>query len=290
MIEPGLAASLAVALGAPLRAARRVGGGSIADAYALELSDGGRAFLKTHPSLPAEAFEREAEGLAFLAETGAVQVPRVLAVGAHEGRGFLALELIETRGHSASPEGDEELGRGLARLHTAPAPGAGPSRANYLATLPQDNTSEPSWAEFYRRRRLEPLVARALARGVAPSALAQRFDQLYRVLAERVGPPEPPARLHGDLWGGNRVVGARGESWLIDPAVYVGHREVDLAMMRLFGGFPRRVFEAYAEAAPLSPGHEQRVPLYQLYPLLAHLVMFGSGYLGEVEDALARVL
>ena len=133
-------------------------------------------------------------------------------------------------------------------------------------------------------------MSRALARGVATASLAQRFDRLYDVLEQRVGPPEPPARLHGDLWGGNRVVDARGDSWLIDPAVYAGHREVDLAMMRLFGGFSSKVWSAYREAAPLSPGHEDRVPLYQLYPLLAHLVMFGGSYLGEVEDALDRLV
>ncbi|HEX2673741.1 MAG TPA: fructosamine kinase family protein, partial [Polyangiaceae bacterium] len=112
-------------------------------------------------------------------------------------------------------------------------------------------------------------------------------EQLFDVLPERVGAPEPPARLHGDLWSGNVHVDERGAPCLIDPAVYGGHREMDLAMMRLFGGFSERVFAAYAEAFPLSPGHERRVQLYQLYPLLVHVNLFGGSYLGSLQQALS---
>jgi fructosamine-3-kinase len=115
------------------------------------------------------------------------------------------------------------------------------------------------------------------------------FDRLLARLEECVGPPEPPARLHGDLWGGNAMVDEQGMPCLIDPAVYGGHREVDLAMMRLFGGFAPRVFSAYAEAFPLAPGHEERVPLYQLYFLMVHVNLFGGSYVASVEHALARV-
>ncbi len=289
MIDAGLAAAIGDALGRPIESARRAAGGSIAESYAVTLEGGERAFVKTHATLPAAAFLREAEGLAYLAETRTVRVPRVLATGELDGRGFLALELLKIGG-SSSAQQEEAFGRSLALLHATSAPRFGLAAPNHLATLPQDNTEGPSWAEFYRTRRLAPLVSRALARGVATASLARRFDQLYDLLEQRVGPPEPPARLHGDLWGGNRVVDARGDSWLIDPSVYAGHREVDLAMMRLFGGFSSKVWSAYQEAAPLAPGHQDRVPLYQLYPLLAHLVMFGGSYLGQVEDALARVL
>ena len=115
-----------------------------------------------------------------------------------------------------------------------------------------------------------------------------------QALVERLlavgGPLEPPARLHGDLWAGNRLVDRSGSSWLVDPAAHGGHREFDLAMMRLFGGFGPRVFEAYAEAWPLAPGWEDRIPLYQLYPLLVHVNLFGGSYLGSVRQALRRVL
>jgi fructosamine-3-kinase len=114
------------------------------------------------------------------------------------------------------------------------------------------------------------------------------FEQLFARVPALVGPPEPPARLHGDLWGGNLMHDAGGAPCLVDPAVYAGHREIDLAMMRLFGGFGARVFAAYEEAYPLAPGSLDRVPLYQLYPLMVHVNLFGGGYAGQVERILAR--
>ncbi|HEY6729066.1 MAG TPA: fructosamine kinase family protein, partial [Polyangiaceae bacterium] len=128
------------------------------------------------------------------------------------------------------------------------------------------------------------------AQGLADSGLAQKFDKLYAKLPDLCGPPEPPARLHGDLWGGNLHVDEDGAPVLIDPAVYGGHREVDLAMMRLFGGFGADVFSAYREAYPLASGHADRVPLYQLYPLMVHVNLFGPGYRGGVERALSRYI
>ena len=116
------------------------------------------------------------------------------------------------------------------------------------------------------------------------------FERLFGALLELVGPEEPPARLHGDLWGGNLLCDDAGAPCLIDPAVYGGHREIDLAMMRLFGGFGGRVFDAYDEAFPLPDGHEERVPLYQLYPLMVHVNLFGGGYGASVEAALQRLV
>lgn len=264
-------------------------GGSIAVAYFAEL-EGRPVFLKTHPSLPAAAFARERDGLAWLAATRTVSVPEVIAASADDDPvGFLLLERI-TIASRVSPDADERFGRALAALHRCPAPlglsgPAGPVD-NFLATLPQPNMPAPSWARFYAERRLLPLAARATSRGLFPSAIARKLDKLVDGLERRVGPDEPSAHLHGDLWGGNRVVAASGESYLIDPAVYGGHREIDLAMMQLFGGFSARVFAAYDEVYPRAQGHEERVALYQLYPLLAHLVMFGAGYAGEVEAAL----
>ena len=109
-------------------------------------------------------------------------------------------------------------------------------------------------------------------------------------LPELGGPTEPPARLHGDLWAGNRLVGADGENWLIDPAAHGGHREFDLAMMRLFGGFGADCFAAYADVFPLADGWERRVPLHQLAPLAVHAIKFGGAYVGATQHALAVVL
>ncbi|HEV8547695.1 MAG TPA: fructosamine kinase family protein, partial [Polyangiaceae bacterium] len=136
--------------------------------------------------------------------------------------------------------------------------------------------------------RLEPQLRRASDAGRVTAALRRRFEELFARLPELVGPEEPPARLHGDLWGGNLHVDEQGAPCLIDPAAYGGHREVDLAMMRLFGGFSERVFSAYAESFPLAAGHAERTDLYQLYPLLVHVNLFGGGYGASVERALSR--
>jgi fructosamine-3-kinase len=204
---------------------------------------------------------------------------------AHE-RGLLILEHVAPAARRAGF--DDELGRGLAALHRFGARGFGLDHDNYCGRVPQRNEPLPTWAEFYRARRLEPLVRAAADRELLDAALVERFDRLFSKLDDLVGPREPPARLHGDLWGGNLHVDELGAPCLVDPAAYGGHREIDLAMMRLFGGFSPRVFAAYAEAAPLAPGHEGRVALHQLYPLLVHVALFGGAWVGPVGRALSR--
>ncbi|MCC6900112.1 MAG: fructosamine kinase family protein [Polyangiaceae bacterium] len=270
------------ALGGRIERTMRLSGGDINDAFAAELVDGRRVFVKTNADAPADLFVAEAEGLGWLADAGAIAVPAVLAVGDD----FLVLELIEPGRRRA--DFDEVLGRALAALHSRGASGFGHGRDNFIGRLPQDNHAETDWATFYRERRLAPMVSRA--QGLLGRRLCDSFERLSARLAELVGPAEPPARLHGDLWGGNLHATAGGEPCLIDPAAYGGHREMDLAMMRLFGGFAPRVFAAYHEALPLAPGHEGRVDLYQLYPLLVHVNLFGAGYVAGVQRALERYL
>jgi protein-ribulosamine 3-kinase len=174
-------------------------------------------------------------------------------------------------------------------LHRAGAPGFGLDHDNFIGRLPQANGPLATWAEFYRQRRLLPQLRRAVDGHLASAAMRRGFDYLLPRLEELVGPPEPPARLHGDLWAGNAIVDERGQPCLIDPAVHGGHRELDLGMMRLFGGFSARVFAAYEEAFPLAPGSEARVPLYQLYFLMVHVNLFGGSYVASVESALGRL-
>jgi fructosamine-3-kinase len=284
---------LAVAVGDALRgqvlSVVETGGGGISATYRVTI-DGGRAvFVKTISDASPGMYTAEAEGLAWLAETRAVRVPEVLAVNDDDAglvRRFLVLTWIDQ--HLPAPDHDEQLGRDLARLHSTQAPSFGLDRDNYIADLPQSNTPHDSWAEFYRAERLEPLLRRAIDAGLLPTDAINVFDRLLAILPELVGPPEPPARLHGDLWRGNVLAGLRGEPWLVDPAVYGGHREMDLAMMKLFGGFGDRCYTAYDEAFPLADGHEERVPLCQLYPLLVHVVMFGGGYASSVMQAARR--
>jgi fructosamine-3-kinase len=278
------------ALGSAVASSHTVSGGDINEVSELHLADGRVVFVKTNDDAEPGMLPAEARGLRWLDEARALRVPRVLAVSDGGRPAFLALERI-TPGRRR-PDFDERLGRGLAALHRFGAPGFGLDHDNFIGSLPQSNepVAAPGWAPFYRDRRLEPQLRRAGAAGLASAALRRGCERLFGVLEERVGPPEPPARLHGDLWGGNLLVDETGDPCLIDPAVHGGHREVDLAMMRLFGGFSRRVFDAYDEAAPLAPGADERVPLYQLYFLLAHVNLFGGSYLGSAERALAAVI
>jgi fructosamine-3-kinase len=288
-VNPQLAATLTERLGDHIVGARSQAGGCINDAWRVELAAGGVLFVKSHTRPPARFFEVEAAALSWLAEgtddDGSVAVPRVVA-WSDAAPAFLAMEWIEPDARPRHDAGEEALGRGLAALHRAGAPSFGWARDGYVGDLPQPNGERPSWADFYRTRRLEPLARRAVDRGTLPPAAAPALDALFARLDELVGPTEPPARLHGDLWAGNRIVGAGGRSWLVDPAPYGGHREMDLAMMRLFGGFGARAFAAYHESHPLADGHHERLPLYQLYPLLVHVTLFGSGYASQVMRAL----
>lgn len=280
-----LGAVLGERLGKLVTDLRPLGGGDINDAFAVTLADGTEMFLKTRLDAPKEMFPAEARGLAWLEEAKAIRIPHVLLVSRPEDPPFLLLELI--RSGRRVPDFDERLGRALARLHRFGAPTFGLDRDNFIGNLPQSNRARASFADFYREQRLEPQVARARDAGHFGVRELRRFDALFSRLDELVGPPEPPARLHGDLWGGNLHVDERGEPCLIDPAVYGGHREIDWGMMQLFGGFGPRVLAAYRESYPLAPGFEERVALFQLYPLLVHVNLFGSGYVGQVMSALS---
>jgi fructosamine-3-kinase len=288
-MDARLEASLGSALGSRVMGARPLSGGDINDAYAVRLADGREVFVKSNVRAPNDMFVAEARGLAWLAEAKSLRVPAVLAAsGANELTPFLALELI--RPAPRAPDFDERLGRGLAALHRHGAPVFGLDHDNYIGRLPQKNTFAVTWAEFYRVRRLGAQLKAAVDAGLATVRMRRDFERLFLQMDALCGPHEPPARLHGDLWGGNMIADDRGEACLIDPAVYGGHREIDLAMMKLFGGFGPRVFAAYKEAFPLADGYRERVALYQLYPLMVHVNLFGSGYVPQVESALGRLV
>lgn len=263
-------------------AARRVAGGDLNEAWAVDLAGGARAFVKTRAGAPAGEYAAEAAGLRWLGEAGALRVPRVLSAGDDH----LALEWIEPG--ALSPAGAEELGRGLAALHRAGADAFGAPWPMRLGPVVLANEPGSDWPSFYAQRRLLPLAARARDAGAMTAAGVAAVERVAARVAELAGPPEPPARLHGDLWGGNVLAGADGRPWLIDPAAYGGHREVDLAMLRLFGAPDPRALAAYAEAYPLAAGHDERVALWQLLPLLVHAVLFGGGYGASAERAARR--
>ncbi|HEV2812216.1 MAG TPA: fructosamine kinase family protein [Solirubrobacteraceae bacterium] len=268
--------------GRAVTASRRIAGGDINDAYAVELDGGTRAFVKTRDTVAAGEYATEAAALRWLGEPGAIRVPGVLEAG----EDFLALEWLDEDRLDA--EGEEELGRGLALVHAAGAdrlgaapPGAGSELRLGPLLLPNDPA--PDWPAFYAERRLLPLLERARLSRDGRAAVERVCSRIH----DLAGPPEPPARLHGDLWSGN-VLASGGRPYLIDPAAYGGHREVDLAMLRLFGSPGPCFLAAYEEVAPLAPGHEDRVELYQLFPLLVHAALFGGGYAASAERAARR--
>lgn len=270
----------------PIRDAAPVPGGCVSDALRVT-TDGGPVFLKHDPRAPAGMFEVEADALRALAEPDTMlRVPAVLG----HGERWLALEWLEPG--RASAGADDRLGHGLARLHSTRSDRWGWHRQGYIGPLPQQNHPSDDWPEFWRASRLEPQLRRARDAGAAVGPeddWARLFAELPNALPAAEG--DGASLLHGDLWSGNTFVTAAGDAALVDPATYFGHREVDLAMADLFGGFGPRFRAAYTEAWPLSPGYpEVRRGIYQLYYLLVHVNLFGGGYAARTRGVLNDVL
>ncbi len=281
-MNPALRDEIARAINNEIVKVEPVGGGDINDAYLLTIAEYGAVFAKTNEHAPAGMFAAEANGLAWLRDGTRLgsppgerfKIPEVIA----SGDTWLVLEGL---GLGGRPE-PAAFGRALAGLHRSGAPSFGLDADNFLAMLPQDNKPEPDWPTFYVERRLRPLCTRA---GLGLDA---KLDRL-RARTDVFGPVEPPARLHGDLWWGN--VGSVGsDPSIFDPAVYGGHREIDLAMLALFGGLPDALIAAYDEVFPLADHWRERIALHQLYPLAAHACLFGGGYGAQVKRALGQYL
>ncbi len=273
----------------PYRMGKALSGGCINDCFAVH-TGAGPVFVKTNASVPPGFFAAEKDGLDALgsARTSLV-IPRVLALHpgtAGTGRQTLVLEWLEP-----APADDatwEALGRGLAELHRRAAARHGFSSDNFLGATPQPNGWMDDWAGFFAERRLGHMLRLLEGRGVLPSDARRTYDALLRKLPELLSHAPAPSLLHGDLWAGNFLATTRGPA-LLDPASHHGDRECDLAMMRLFGGFPPIVFDAYAEAWPLPDGWKERQPVYRLYHLLNHQYLFGAPY-GAQALAEARAL
>ena len=278
-----LGQALESALGTDVTESAPISGGDTAAAFRVRLADGRTVFAKTHPSPPAGFFEREASDLVWLADAEALLVPQVLAVS-DDPPAFLALSWVEPG--SGRPATEAAFGSGLAELHRAGAACFGRVDRRTTGSLALPNEPTDTWAQFYAESRLRPLARIASDRRSLPAVSLARIEQVAGHLDDMGGPVEPPARLHGDLWAGNRIVDVEGVSWLIDPASHGGHREFDLAMMRVFGGFGAEAFEAYDDAFQLADGWQARVPLHQLAPLVVHAIKFGGAYVGAVADAI----
>ena len=269
-----------------------ISGGCIADARVATFEDGSKVFVKCAAGAP-EMFRREAEGLRALAAAKAIRVPEVLAVDEQS----LVLEMIrqapKKRGFA------EAFGQDFAMLHRHRGKACGFPHDNFIGSTRQPNQpldgpweqavdDGSAWPEFFMERRLRFQVRLATSEGYGHE-LERLLDRAEARIIELLSAAiEVPGILHGDLWSGNFIVDDHGEACLIDPAVYYGHREADLAMTRLFGGFEPAFYNAYAEAWPLAPGHEDRLPIYQLYHVLNHLNLFGGGYFGQSKRILQR--
>ena len=285
-IAAAVRTAVARELGIGIENARSVAGGCISPAYQLECTDGTRLFLKTNADGPAGMLEQEALSLARIGATATVRVPRVIATTPE----WLALEWLEpARGDD---HGWRELGGELAHLHRCTPERAacyGWEAPNFIGSLPQANDCMHEWPAFWRERRLLPQLQRA--RTQLGGTTMTKFERLLDGLGERLAAAadDGPSLLHGDLWAGNVHFTTEGAA-VIDPSSYYGHREVDLAMAALFGGFPQSFFDAYLAEWPLADGDALRRPIYQLYYLLVHVNLFGGGYVAQTRRTLDEAL
>jgi fructosamine-3-kinase len=259
---------------------RPVGGGFICRTYAARTGAGAPVFAKTMADPPTRFFEAEAIGLDLLRVTQGPPVPAVRAVGP-DG---LVLDWVEAASPSAESAG--RFGRALATLHRDGGGSRfGAAQSGYVATVPLDNTEAADWPTFYAACRLGPALAQARALGVLEAGDAAAVRAVVERIAELAGPPEPPARLHGDLWSGN-LIWTADDVWLVDAAAaHDGHRETDLAMLMLFGAPHLEVIlSAYDEVYPRAAGWQRRLALHQVHPLLIHAIIFGGSYIGSVAE------
>jgi fructosamine-3-kinase len=230
-------------------------------------------------------FEKESRGLTLLKSANCIDVPEVIHVAEAEDIQFIILSFVKA-GRRAKNYWTL-LGEQLANLHRNTHTHFGLDHDNYIGSLIQRNVLTENWIDFFIQYRLEVQLSLAERERKITSDIRKQFDVLYKKLPDLL-PQEKPALLHGDLWSGNVMVNEKGEPALIDPAVYYGHREAELAFTQLFGGFEQEFYGAYQNAFPLSAGFNSRTDLYNLYPLLVHVNLFGGGYLQQVENILDR--
>ena len=262
-------------------------GGCINSAIKLTAA-GMNYFLKWNDlDLYPKMFEKEAVGIDLLRKTGTVKMPEVLSVGDYEDQAYLLLEWLDSAPRSRDYW--NILAEDLAQLHQNSHSEFGLDEYNYIGSLEQFNTNYSSWSEFFIVNRLQPMIALARNKGELQSSTQKKIESLFPKL-DNYFPEEAPALIHGDLWSGNLMTGPDGKPWLIDPAVYYGHREMELALTTLFGGFSEEFYEHYNEVFPLEKDFGERIDLYNLYPLLVHLNLFGSSYLYNIQLTIKKYI
>jgi fructosamine-3-kinase len=264
---------------------RPLSGGSINEAFQLKTNKGVFFLKYNNASRHPEMFEKEGKGLSLLRSAGEIDVPEVLYHGEAGQDAFLLLKFIDPAGKFN--DFWEDFGKCLAKLHSHHADRFGLDHDNYMGSLYQYNTFHDDWTEFFIEERLERQIKLARENAAIGRNDVSGFERLYKRL-EEIFPKTRPSLIHGDLWSGNFMVNGKGRACLIDPAVYYGHPEIDIAMSVLFGGFNSSFYEAYIEHNPLEKGWKNRLDIYNLYPLMVHVNLFGGGYLGSVQKIIGR--
>lgn len=269
---------------AQLKSASLVVAGTHNQGIRLDSSEG-IFFLKLNFDHEKNILLKEAEGLEILRKSTFLKVPQTYGSGRVRDYNYLLSEFIPSGRYQLDYW--ENLGIGLAHLHLSHSKEFGFENDNYIASLPQKNLRSDNWVDFFIEQRLEPLLGKAYFDKLIPLKFLKKFQAIYSRM-ESIFPNEKPSLLHGDLWSGNVISNSSGQPCLIDPAIYFGHREMDLAFSRLFGGFDSRFYDSYESILPLEPGFEARMGVYNLYPLLVHLNLFGTSYLPGIERIINR--
>jgi len=289
MLPDSLRIKIKRQLAGEILSAKSVSGGSINRAARVEISGLGPCFLKWNRTADPDMFQKEVHGLKLLtsADSG-LRIPEIILQDTTDDRtGFLLLEYVSQG--KPGENSARNFGERLAKLHSLRNEQFGLEEPNYIGRLPQQNNWHENWTDFFIQERIQPQLDMALQAGKLHRNISDAFDKLFAKLPD-IFPEDQPSLLHGDLWGGNYFYDENGEAVIFDPAVYYGHREIELAFTHLFGGFSSAFYDAYRKVLPMEPGFETRKNIYNLYPLLVHTNLFGGSYARQVEGIVRRFL
>lgn len=259
-------------------------GGCINNSLCLD-TDSGKYFLKWNEDETNDMFEKEVKGLEELRSSEAIRIPEVFGTDSISGKNYILMEFLD----KSAPKSNfwVDFGHSLAEMHRHEKSEYGLDHKNYIGRLPQKNKWNKNWIDFFIENRLEVQLGLAIYNHHIDAEFAKKFRILYPQLPGLLS-DEPPSLLHGDLWSGNFLIGPDGKAAIMDPAVYYGNREIEIAFTQLFGGYDVQFYQSYFESFPVAPGFEERAEIYNLYPLLVHVNLFGTSYLSGVERVMRK--